>query len=137
MKLDRKTQVWLLHNQYLPLFSKVFNFILSVICQSFILASIFCMLIALTLIGNSLIIIALITNKTLQQPCNFFLASLAVADLGVNFQIFNCFHSCWLKGWLVCYDTKSYLWTSGTLAPWIFPLSGNNGNYHKYIHVFI
>ena len=30
------------------------------------------------------VLLALVTTKTLQQPCNFFLASLACADLGVG-----------------------------------------------------
>ena len=46
--------------------------------------SIFGLLILLTLVGNALVLLALLTNKTLQQPCNCFLASLACADLGVR-----------------------------------------------------
>ncbi len=41
-------------------------------------------LILLTLCGNTLVLVAIATNKSLQRPCNFFLASLAVADLGVS-----------------------------------------------------
>ena len=46
--------------------------------------SIFGLIILLTLVGNALVLLALVTTKTLQQPCNFFLASLACADLGVG-----------------------------------------------------
>ena len=46
--------------------------------------SIFGLIILLTLVGNALVLLALVTTKTLQQPWNFFLASLACADLGVG-----------------------------------------------------
>ena len=49
--------------------------------------SIFSTIILVTVLGNSLVVLALLTNKTLQQPCNYFLASLAFADLGVRFII--------------------------------------------------
>ena len=56
--------------------------------------SIFGLLILLTLVGNALVLLALLTNKTLQQPCNCFLASLACADLGVRWkQYFKIFFS--------------------------------------------
>ena len=48
---------------------------------------IFSVLIVLTMVGNSLVIFAISTNKSLQRPCNFFLASLAIADLGVSHYI--------------------------------------------------
>jgi hypothetical protein len=41
-------------------------------------------MILLTLCGNTLVLVAIATNKSLQRPCNFFLASLAIADLGVS-----------------------------------------------------
>ena len=58
-----------------------------------ILASIFSVLIILTLCGNSLVLFACITNKNLQQPCNYFLASLACADLGVGKDMLGCVKS--------------------------------------------
>ncbi len=45
---------------------------------------VFTCMILLTLCGNTLVLVAIATNKSLQRPCNFFLASLAIADLGVS-----------------------------------------------------
>ena len=50
-------------------------------------ACIFSVIILLTLVGNVLVLFALATNKSLQQPCNCFLGSLACADLGVRIEI--------------------------------------------------
>ena len=55
---------------------------------SFVAACIFSVIILLTLVGNFLVLFALATNKSLQQPCNCFLGSLACADLGVRIDIF-------------------------------------------------
>ncbi|XP_023331498.1 octopamine receptor beta-3R [Eurytemora carolleeae] len=46
--------------------------------------TIFSLMILLTMCGNSLVLIAISNNTVLQRPCNFFLASLAIADLGVG-----------------------------------------------------
>ena len=55
---------------------------------SFVPACIFSVIILLTLVGNILVLFALATNKSLQQPCNCFLGSLAFADLGVRIHMF-------------------------------------------------
>jgi len=36
------------------------------------------------MIGNLMVILAVLANRSLQLPCNTFLASLALADLGVS-----------------------------------------------------
>jgi hypothetical protein len=38
----------------------------------------------LSVVGNVLVLVAIASNSCLQIPCNCFLASLAIADLGVS-----------------------------------------------------
>jgi hypothetical protein len=73
--------VWVLTKLILPF---VPGCLFSKLTMSCISGCVFSGLILLTLCGNTLVLVAIATNKSLQRPCNFFLASLAVADLGVS-----------------------------------------------------
>ena len=50
----------------------------------YILGFIFLLVVLISMIGNLMVIMAITTNRSLQLPCNTFLASLALADLGVS-----------------------------------------------------
>jgi hypothetical protein len=54
---------------------------------------IFFLIIVLSVVGNVLVLVAIASNSCLQIPCNCFLASLAIADLGVSSPLVQIFLS--------------------------------------------
>ncbi|XP_065210619.1 probable G-protein coupled receptor No18 [Planococcus citri] len=75
--------------------------------QQVILTTIFCSLISVTVVGNTLIIIAVITTRRLRTVTNCFIMSLAVADWLVGafvmpLAVSSHLRGSWEWGWLLC-----------------------------------
>ncbi|MFH4978824.1 hypothetical protein AB6A40_005533 [Gnathostoma spinigerum] len=83
----------------------------SVICV-ILICLITCSMILATLIGNALVILAVMLVRKLKQPCNYLLISLAVADFSVGFIVMplalvELFTGKWVLGVVFC-----RIWTS-------------------------
>lgn len=69
-----------------------------------------------TLVGNALVIIAVLIVRKLKQPCNLLLVSLAVSDFCVGLivmpiAVIDIFYENWILGEIIC-----RLWTSADLT---------------------
>ncbi|XP_036342521.1 probable G-protein coupled receptor No18 [Rhagoletis pomonella] len=75
--------------------------------QSIFLITIFCVLIVITVLGNTLVIVAIITTRRLRTVTNCFVMSLAVADFLVGVFVMPpavAVHlvGSWRLGWIIC-----------------------------------
>ncbi|XP_037893643.1 octopamine receptor isoform X2 [Glossina fuscipes] len=85
--------------------SHFYDFILS--WQGICLIIVFCIFIVITIIGNTLVILAVITTRRLKTVTNCFVMSLAVADLLVGIFVMPpavAVHliGSWQLGWVLC-----------------------------------
>lgn len=67
-----------------------------------------CLIVLFTLLGNGLVVVAVASFRRLRSVTNYFVASLAVADLAVAFFVMPCSvlygaWDRWISGWQLCY----------------------------------
>ena len=79
-----------------------------VIIRNTIIGIALCLIMTFTLVGNTLVVVAVTTYRQLRTVTNYFVVSLALADLTVAVSVMPCsaifeVTDDWPFGWVVCY----------------------------------